>query len=106
MAWHYSSSLDLGAGAGRHPDADERATVGKRTDAVDQVLAADRIEDHVCAAPVGQFARSFDEVLLFVLSNHVGHDHRGALSPSKGELSLSGLRRTRGGSLVTPNVLG
>ena len=53
----------LGAGAARHPHADQCPAVGERADAVLQRLAADRIEDHVRAAPVGQLARPFDEVL-------------------------------------------
>ncbi len=49
------------------PNADERPAVGERADAVDQVLAADRVEDHVSAAPVGQLARPLDEVLAGVV---------------------------------------
>ena len=37
-------------------DADERAAVGERADAVDEVLAADRVEHDVDAAAVGQLA--------------------------------------------------
>src|SRR5205807_8220826 len=50
--------FDAGAGAARHAHADERPAVGERADAVDQVLAANRVEDHVDTATVGQLARS------------------------------------------------
>ena len=45
-------------------------------------------------------------VFPLVQRRHVGLDHRGARSRSKGELSLGGLRRTRDRSLVPSNVLG
>jgi hypothetical protein len=59
--------LDVRAGATRHADADEHPAIGERADAVNEVLAADRIEDHVGAAPVGQFACPVDEALAGVV---------------------------------------
>src|SRR6266702_8745582 len=53
--------LDRRAGPGGYPDADEGPAVGEYADAVDEVLAADRIDDDVCAARAGQLAGAFDE---------------------------------------------
>lgn len=58
---------DVGAGPAGHPDTYEGSSVGKSPDAFDQVLAADGIEDHVHAAPVGQLANARDEVLARVV---------------------------------------
>ena len=55
--------LDSRAGSGGDPDADQRPPVGERLDAVDEVLAADRVQDDVDAAAVGQLADLLDEAL-------------------------------------------
>jgi hypothetical protein len=53
--------LIAGAGPGVYPDADERPAVREHADAVDEVLAADRVDDD--AARAGQLAGAFHEAV-------------------------------------------
>jgi hypothetical protein len=70
-----------------------RPAVGERPDAVDQVLAADRVEDDVGAAAVGQLARALDEVLGGVVDPAVETELLEAL-----ELLVAGRGRDHGGT--------
>src|SRR5437868_14161309 len=60
--------LDSRAATARHADADERSPVGKRVDAVHEVLAADRVQYDVDAPTIRQLAHPVDEALARVVA--------------------------------------
>src|SRR2546427_681630 len=77
----------------RQPQPYERPAVGERANAVDEGLAADRVENHVNAPPVGELACSLGEVLADVVDPVIETELLQAL-----ELLIARRRREHGRS--------
>lgn len=83
--------LYLRALTGGHPDADEPPSVGEHADAVDEALAADRVENDLHTPRVGQLVGALDEVFVRVVDRMVQPER---LQPL--QLLLAGGRRDHG----------